>query len=202
MRFAVLPAAGKSVRMGRPKLALPLGERTILEQVIAVLHQAQIEHVLVVVGPHVPELVGLAVGAGANVCRLAEQTADMRATVEHGLNWLEEQFRPHPHDAWLLVPADHPTLVPSTIQELERVRLAESGRSIFVPTWEGRRGHPIVLAWKHVEGIRRHPPGEGLNGYVRRHAAETIKVPVADPDILCDLDTPEEYERLRRRWQG
>lgn len=202
MRFAVLPAAGKSTRMGRPKLALPLGERTILEHVLAALRRAEVEHVLVVVGPHVPELAALAERAGADVCRLAEETADMRTTVEHGLNWLEEHFRPHPHDAWLLIPADHPTLVPSTIRGLERVRLAEPGGSIFVPTWEGRRGHPVVFAWKHVEGIRRHAPGEGLNTYVRRCTAETIEVPVADPDILCDLDTPVQYERLRRRWEG
>ena len=60
MRFAVLPAAGKSTRMGRPKLALPLGERTILEQVVAALRQAEVEHILVIVGPHVR-------GGGKNV---------------------------------------------------------------------------------------------------------------------------------------
>ena len=34
----------------------------------------------------------------------------MRATVEAGLNWLEERLRPEPEDDWLLMPADHPTL--------------------------------------------------------------------------------------------
>ena len=40
MIFALIPAAGKSTRMGRPKLALPLGEKTVLEHVIAALRQA------------------------------------------------------------------------------------------------------------------------------------------------------------------
>src|SRR5207237_3552168 len=55
--LALIPAAGKSTRMGRPKLALPLGGRTVLEHVVAALRDAGVEHVLVVVGPHVPELV-------------------------------------------------------------------------------------------------------------------------------------------------
>ena len=48
--------------------------------------------------------------AFAWVLVLPEETPDMRATVEAGLSWLEQQFHPRPDDAWLLVPADHPTL--------------------------------------------------------------------------------------------
>ncbi|MGH7170335.1 MAG: nucleotidyltransferase family protein [Gemmataceae bacterium] len=200
MKFAVLPAAGKSIRMGRPKLKLPLGERTILEHVLAALHRAGVEHVVVVLGPHVRELSLLTRNAGAHVCQLVEETADMRATVEQGLRWLEEQFQPRSDDAWLLVPADHPTLDPSVIRELEQARQANPARSIFVPTFHGRRGHPLMLTWHHVGGIRAHAAGEGLNTYVRKHSAEVLEVPVASEAVLWDLDTPEDYERLRLHW--
>src|SRR5689334_3025651 len=110
MTFAVIPAAGTSSRMGRPKLALPLGEGTVLGRVVEALRQAGVEHILTVVGPHVPQLVPLAEAAGAAVLMLAEQTADMRATVEQGLAWLEKRFRPRDEDSWLLAPADHPVL--------------------------------------------------------------------------------------------
>jgi CTP:molybdopterin cytidylyltransferase MocA len=65
MKFAVLLAGGQSKRMGRPKLVLPLGERTVLEHVLAALRQAAVEHILVVIGPHVAELGALAESAGA-----------------------------------------------------------------------------------------------------------------------------------------
>src|SRR5205823_5578166 len=122
MTFAVIPAAGKSARMGRPKLALPLGGRTVLERVVASLREAGVEHVLVVIGPHVPQLAALAERAGAHVLQLAEETPDMRATVEAGLRWLEERFHPAPDDRWLLVPADHPTLNPLLVRLLLRER--------------------------------------------------------------------------------
>jgi molybdenum cofactor cytidylyltransferase len=202
MILALLPAAGKSTRMGRPKLALPLGGRTVLEHVVAALQQAGVENVLVVVGPHVPELVPLAEAAGAAVCPLALETPDMRTTIEHGLDWLEERFHPGSDDAWLLTPADHPALDAAVVQQLRQARAAYPDRSIFIPSFEGRRGHPTLIGWKHVAGIRAHPVGKGLNTYLRLHDSETLEVPVTSADVLCDLDTPEDYERLCRRWQS
>jgi molybdenum cofactor cytidylyltransferase len=198
MTFAVIPAAGKSERMGRPKLALPLGERTVLERVIDSLRAAGVEQVLVVVGPHVLQLAPLAQSAGAHVLQLAEETPDMRATVEAGLRWLEGRFRPRPDDGWLLVPADHPTLDPLVIRRLLQERAAVRDRSVIVPTHAGRRGHPTLIDWKHVAGMRALPAGSGLNVYLRQQAAETLELPVDSPDVLCDLDTPEDYERLRQ----
>jgi molybdenum cofactor cytidylyltransferase len=199
MTLALLPAAGKSVRMGRPKLALPLGGHTVLGQVLVALREGGVAHTVVVVGPHVPELVPLAEAAGAHVCLLAEETADMRATVEHGLRWLEERFHPGPDDGWLLVPADHSALDAEVVRQLGRARAEHSDRSIFVPTFAGRRGHPALIAWRHVAGIRAHPPGLGLNTYLRRHAEQTLEVAVGSAGVLYDLDTPEDYERLRHR---
>jgi molybdenum cofactor cytidylyltransferase len=198
--FALVPAGGRSARMGRPKLSLPLGGRTVLEHTVSAFRRAGVEHALVVVGPHVPELVPLAEAAGAQVCRLPEATADMRATVEQGLRWLEEHFRPGPDDAWLLAPADHPTLGAEAVRRLVQARADHPERSVFVPTWEGRRGHPALIGWKHVAGIRAHPADQGLNTYLRGCAAEVLEVPAASADVLCDLDTPADYERLRRGW--
>ncbi len=196
MNFALLPAGGLSSRMGKPKLLLPLAKRTVLEHVIGKLREAGIEHILVVVGPHVPELAPLARQAGAEVLLLKTPTPDMRATVEHGLLWLEERYQPKPDDDWLLVPADHPTLDAESVRQLLLARKRAGKQSIIVPTYQGRRGHPVLIGWKHAASIRAFPPGLGLNAYLRRQAAETLEVPVDAASILADLDTPEDYERL------
>jgi CTP:molybdopterin cytidylyltransferase MocA len=193
--MALIPAAGHSTRMGRPKLSLPLGGRTIIEAVIHTLRIAGVADVLVVVGPHVAELAPLARRAGAHVLELSEATPDMRATVEHGLASLEDRFHPQPNDAWLLVPADHPALDAAAVRQL-RDAFGKSGHSIAVPTFAGKRGHPAAIAWRHVAGIRAWPAGFGLNTYLRQHIAETLEVPVDSDSILIDLDTPEDYARL------
>lgn len=200
MILAVVPAAGHSTRMGRPKLSLPLGDRTILELVVASLRRGGAERVVVVVGPHVPELVPLAEAAGADVCRLPEPTPDMRTTVEHGLRHLEDHFSPKQTDAWLLSPADHPSLDSAVIRELCDAFVRDPAKSILIPVHDGKRGHPALVAWRHVAGIRALPADRGINAYFREHADAVHELPVPSPGVLCDLDTPEDYERLRRAW--
>jgi molybdenum cofactor cytidylyltransferase len=184
--------------MGRPKLALPVAGRTVLEHVVTALHGGGVHPVLVVLGPHVAELAGVAERAGASVLLLPEPTPDMRATVERGLAWLEETYRPTPDDAWLLVPADHPTLDAEVIRAVCAARQEHPERSLIVPTWQGRRGHPTLITFAHSEGIRHHPASEGLNTYLRQHVSETLELPVDSPAVVADLDTPEDYERLLR----
>jgi molybdenum cofactor cytidylyltransferase len=196
MTFAVIPAAGKSSRMGRPKLALPLSGRTVLELVIDALRRGGVEHIVVVVAPHVAELVPLVEPAGGYPYLLDQETAHMRATVEHGLAWLEKQFRPRETDAWFLMPADHPTLDSAVVSALLGAAAAHPNHSIFIPTFEGKRGHPALIRWAHVPAIRAFPVDQGLNAYFRKHAAETLELPVAVPAILWDLNTPDDYRRL------
>ena len=198
MIAAVVPAAGHSTRMGRPKLALPLGDRTVLEHVIAALKDGGAKQVVVVVGPHVPELILPAEAAGAGICRLSEPTPDMRATVERGLVWLKDHTSPHP-EAFLLAPADHPTIEAGVVRTLCESFRSDPAKSILIPTHGGGRGHPVLFAWPHVNGIRALPRDCGINIYVREHAAEVREIEVEGPSVLWDLDTPEDYARLKGR---
>lgn len=199
--FALIPAAGKSSRMGRSKLALPVGDRSVLEVILEAMKLAGIADILVVINPEADHLAMLAQKARVHVLRLKENTPDMQATVLLGLDWLESHLHPDVTDAWLLVPADHPTLNPAVVTELLQARTDHPGQSIFIPTHAGRRGHPALIAWSHVADLRLWPAGQGLNRFLRRHADQTRECPLADPEVLCDLDTPEDYEGLLRRFQ-
>jgi CTP:molybdopterin cytidylyltransferase MocA len=165
--------------------------------VVAALRQAEVELVLVVLGPHGADLAALAQRAGASVLQLDQPTPDMRATIEQGLRWLEQERRPTAADAWLLCPPDHPLLEPAIIRQIV-AGWREQDASIVVPAFEGRRGHPALIGWQHVAGLRAHPADQGLNTYLRAHQQETLELPVSSEAILCDLDTPEDYERLQR----
>ncbi|HEY8505618.1 MAG TPA: NTP transferase domain-containing protein, partial [Gemmataceae bacterium] len=184
--------------MGWPKLSLPLGDSTVLERVVAALRDGGVGRVLVVIGPHVPGLAPLAERAGAVPLLLPGPTPDMRATVERGLEWAERHWAPSPRDGWLLVPADHPALSGEVVRRLCEAWGRRGDRSVVVPTFRGKRGHPTLIGWEHVAGIRALPAGVGLNVYLRDKSAETLEVEVDTDAILADLDTPEDYERLNR----
>jgi molybdenum cofactor cytidylyltransferase len=152
-----------------------------------------VERIVVVVGP---DLTQIQPPAGAVLCVLGEPTASMRASVEHGLRWLEERAQPNADDLWFLAPADHPAFTAQVVRALIDVHLRKPSLSIVVPMHAGRRGHPTLFSWRHVPGILAMPAELGINAYVRLHASETLELPVDDPGVLVNLNTPEDYDRL------
>ncbi len=192
--FGLIPAAGKSERMGVPKLSLPLWGATVLEHVIAAVKAGGVEVVVVVTRAELAEVVRLA--AGASVALLPYETPDMRATVLHGLDWLEAEHHPQPNDGVLLLPADHPTLDPAVVRRLIFEAESRESESIFVPSYLGKRGHPTLFRWRHVEGLRNVSAGAGLNRYFRGQPC--VEVAWESEAILWDLDTPADYEHLCR----
>jgi molybdenum cofactor cytidylyltransferase len=195
--FGLIPAAGKSRRMGRPKLSLPWGQHTVLEHVVAAVIEGGVESVLVVVGPGDKELAALAHKAKVAVLELPEDTAEMRDTIERGLAWLEQQFRPTMDDGWLLLPADHPCVDAQVVRQLLAMREKTPETSIVVPTFDGHRGHPVWIGWSHIAGIQAMPQGVGLNYYLRQMRDDIFEVPVAASSVLMDLDTPADYDRMK-----
>ena len=202
MIFGLIPAAGKSTRMGQPKLLLPLGGQTVIEHTLRAMKVAGVNHVLVVVGPHVADLGRVVENADAHALVLGAETAEMRSTIERGLGWIEERFRPAAHDLIVLTPGDQPLIGPNVLGSLFAALSENPDRSITVPTFEGKRGHPLVFQWTHAAPIRALPAGAGVNKYLRDQTGVLLEVPVASVDILSDLDTPEEYAELTRRWES
>ncbi len=100
------------------------------------------------------------------------------------------------YDGWVLIPADHPTLNPQLVRELIAAWSA-SPSQIAVPVYDGQRGHPTIFPWSLVEEVFRLHPDQGLNQVLRSDPTRVLEVPVADPRVLDDLDTPEDLLRLR-----
>jgi CTP:molybdopterin cytidylyltransferase MocA len=194
--FGLIPAAGKSRRMGRPKLQLVWRGKTILKHAVTALIDGGLTSVLVVIGPGETKLRELAEKSGAEVLELAGPTAEMRDTIERGLEWIEQKYQPSADDGWLLLPADHPGVDKQVVQAILAARAANPQQSILVPSFDSRHGHPVWIGWPHVAGIRRMPTGEGVNIYLRQHSSETLLVPLATPAVLLDLDTPEQFSAL------
>src|SRR5262249_52902380 len=149
------------------KLLLKTRGRTILEHVILGLIQGGVHHVVVIVGPRAKELVLIAREAKADVCALPHATPNMRATVEFGLNWIEQRFQPQPDDAWLITPADLPLIDSNVVRRLCEQFVSNTTRSIIIPTYQGKRGHPALFGWHEIGQIRAYPAEMGLNSYVR-----------------------------------
>lgn len=195
--FAVIPAAGHSRRMGRPKLLLPLGDRTIIARLLAALDMPGMAARVAVMRRSDDALRTEVERCGGIVVSPAIDPPDMRSSVQAALEWIRDTFHPAAADAWLLAPADHPVLDRDVVTALLTAFESQRPR-LLVPTCDGRRGHPLMARWDTVSDVFALPRDVGLNQLLRAHAAEVCELPVESRSVLCDLDTPEDYERLVR----
>lgn len=190
--YAIVPAAGRSRRMGQPKLLLPWGDRTLLEHALAAWTGSAVTSVIVVAHADDARVQDLARSCGAEVVAPTDPPDDMQASLAAGLRHVAKRRAPQPEDFWLAAPADLPFVTAELIDSL----LAAARRTehpIVAPRAAERRGHPLVLRWPLADELSNLPPGAGLHALTRRHRVCEIDWP--DERIHRDLDTPEDYQR-------
>jgi molybdenum cofactor cytidylyltransferase len=193
--FAVVPAAGRSRRMGRPKLLLPFDGTTVLGRLLDTLKTSRVSECCVVVRGDDEALKAEAQAHGARVVQPPVDPPDMRASVEWALRDIARRHQPCDDDGWLLIPADHPLLSSRLLSEL--LAAWDEGRPrILVPKHHGRRGHPTLFRWSAAAEIDAMPPERGVNWLLERHADQVVELPYPFPEATQDLDTPEDYARL------
>ncbi len=194
---AVVPAAGRSTRMGRAKLLLKLGGEALLARVVTALTEGGANRVVVVAPPasaaEGPAIATLAKESGAEVVVPPAQPAEMRDSIELGLWALA---LPLPPDRVLIAPGDCPGITAEIVASL-LAEAAVQADSIVVPSCDGRRGHPLVLPWDVAAVAPTLPPGLGLNALVARYEERVIEVRCSAPGP-DDLDTSDDL----RRWEA
>ncbi len=196
MIAAIVPAAGRSERMGRPKLILPIRGMPLIARVVIALRDGGASRVVVVapsrLEPGAIAVIEAAESQGAEVVIPEQPTLDMRASVELGLERLAEGLEP---TALLLTPGDIPGLMREAVARVIEASIGSPGR-IIVPRHAGRRGHPLLLPWPLATEIPRLRPGVGINTLLADHSELIHFVEIEDPGLFEDLDTPDDY----RRW--
>ncbi len=198
--FAIIPAAGNSTRMGSPKLLLPMGSGTLIEQTLAAWRASRVEKVVVIVRPDDQELAHLCRSCGVDVVVPPIVPPEMKDSVLHGLQHIQANYSPVDEDAWLLAPADMPSLSPRVIEALIMAHDCNKN-CMLIPTLGGKRGHPVLFPWSISGEVFSLSANEGLNVLRQRFPSQEIpcdSVEPAESTAFGDVDTPEDFRRLRK----
>jgi molybdenum cofactor cytidylyltransferase len=194
MIAAIILAAGQSKRMGQPKMLLPWGNITIIEQVVTTYFKAGIENILVITG-----------GAREQVEKAIEQypvqriyndnypTGEMLSSLQLGLRQLPDRA-----EAALVGLGDQPQVQEKSVR-LICDAYRETRPHLVVPSFQMKRGHPWLVArplWSEL--LELQSPASPRD-FLNRHVSEIHYVNVDTPTILADLDTPADYEESRPR---
>jgi molybdenum cofactor cytidylyltransferase len=194
---AIVLAAGKSSRMGRPKAALPLaGEDTFITRIVRTFKAASVDDVVVVVG-HDAKAVVDAFAASDLEARFVENPDYEQGQLSSLLAGLRVVDRPGVVGA-LVTLVDVPLVSAATVRSVVE-RYHATRAPIVRPVRGGEHGHPVLIDRSLFDALRRADPSEGAKGVIRANVSAAGDVAVDDDGAFADADTPEDYERLLNR---
>ena len=178
----LLLAAGSARRFGSDKLAHTLVHGVSIAVQAARHLRGEIADVLAVVKPGADALQALlaAEGCKVTVCERAEE--GMGASLACAARAAGRA------DGYLVALADMPFVRRSSIAAV-RDALA-GGAALAAPYFRGRRGHPVGLSGSFHEELTRLEGDEGAKRILEANAGRLVKIPIGDPGVLRDIDTP------------
>lgn len=191
MRYgAVVPAAGISSRMEEFKPMLPMGEESVIQNVVRILREAGVRQIIVVTGYHREALEAHLKQAGVIFVhneRFAR--TKMFDSIKLGLGALDDSC-----DRVFITPADVPLVRRETLRKL----MVQEGAYVR-PLYRGRPGHPVLVDRSVIPALLACSGKEGLRGAVREAKLELREVEVEDEGTVLDMDTPQDYAGLLHR---
>jgi molybdenum cofactor cytidylyltransferase len=180
--------------MGTPKAGLRLAGRTFLAHAIAALDGGGVGDVVVVAGASVEAVRAAlpedrAVSVVLNPAPERGQLSSLKIALAH-LGMAADV------DAVVVALVDHPAVRATTVAALLAAADDDPATTIALPTHAGRRGHPVLFARALWQELLDTPDDLGARAVVRADPGRVRLVPVDDPGVVTDVDTPEDLERL------
>lgn len=190
MLAAAILSGGESRRMGSPKALLPYRGSTFLEHLIEITRHPRVG------------ITRIVLGAGAEAIR-SKLRADP-ATIVLNSDWprgqlssIQAAIRSLPAgvtEGLLLCPVDHP-LVSAALVALLIGKFDAGKKSIVLPTFDGRRGHPVIFRASLYEELLAASPDLGARQVVWAHADSVLEVPTEEEGVVLNLNDPETFNR-------
>lgn len=191
MLAAAILSGGESRRMGTPKALIPYRGHTFLEHLIEVTTHPRVG------------IRRIVLGAGAENIR--DQLHLDNASVVINQNWQQGQLssiqtavRGLPAgetEGLILCPVDHPLVSAELVARL----IAEfdaSGKLIVLPTFHGKRGHPLIFRASLYDEILSASPEVGARQVVWNHASKLLEVPTEEEGTILNLNNPDALKKV------
>jgi molybdenum cofactor cytidylyltransferase len=197
MLAAVILSGGASQRMGSPKALLPYQGRPFLEHLLDVTTHPKIGVRRVVLGAHAEPIV--------HAVHLAPDEVVVNEQWEEGqLSSIHAAIRSLPAgtDGFMLCLIDHPLISASLVHDLIEQfysSQAEGQVKIVLPTFRGKRGHPVIFSASLYDELLAAPHDQGARAVVWARAGEVCEMPTTEQGCVLNLNDPETLQHVAGR---
>ncbi len=178
----ILLAAGSASRFGSNKLLHPLLTGVPIAVTAARKLKSILPFSIAVVRPGADELAALLRNEGFEVVVCANADEGMGASLARAVQATGEAA------GYVVALADMPYIRPSSLQAVLDGVLG--GAPLVAPYFRTYRGHPVGIGGQYRSELLAASGDEGARKLLQRHASELVKIPVGDPGVVRDVDTP------------
>lgn len=180
-----------STRMGDFKQLMPFRGRTFVAACLESIRASSVDDVVVVTGHRADEVAKAVAPFGVRVVHNPDYASGMSTSVLVGLAAIDVDAH-----GMLVALCDQPHVRVEVFDAvLDAYRSHEA--LVVVPTIAGDSGHPVIFDLSLRDEILDIDPASGLRSVTYAHRSETLKIGVDDIAVLDDIDTMDDYERLR-----
>ncbi|MBM3486930.1 MAG: 4-diphosphocytidyl-2C-methyl-D-erythritol kinase [Alphaproteobacteria bacterium] len=184
---ALVLAAGQSRRMGPVnKLLADVHGKPMTAHVLDAVLASKARPVVVVLGHEADRVERALAGRPVTFMRNPDYAGGLSTSLKRGLAALPDDV-----DGAVVVLGDMPDVQAAHIDKLIAAYDPVEGRAICVPTFNGKRGNPVLWDRRFFRAMGEVAGDVGARHLIGESADLVCEVPVSDPGVLIDLDTPE-----------
>ena len=194
MLAAVILAAGESRRMGEPKALVDFRGRTFLQRLLDATNHPRIGVTRVVLGARAEEIRAALKLDPAIVVENSNWQQGQLSSIQAAIRSLPAEQT----EGMLLCPVDHPLISANVVATLIE-QFDSTENQIILPTFHGRRGHPVIFRKNLYAELLAAPPDVGARAVVWAHAPDVLEVPTEDQAVVLNLNDPEALRQARER---
>ena len=184
---AIILAAGQSRRMGATnKLLAEVGGQPMVRRVAEAVLASRAGPVIVVTGHEHAAVEQALAGLDLRLVHNPDYAAGLSTSLHRGLAAV-----PAESDGAVVCLGDMPRLSADVLDRLIAAFNPLEGRAICVPTWQGKRGNPLLFAQRYFAEIQAISGDVGARHLIGEYPEAVAEVPMADDAVLQDIDTPD-----------
>jgi molybdenum cofactor cytidylyltransferase len=190
MLAAAILAAGESRRMGTPKALLPYRGKTFAEYLMEVTRHPRVGLTRVVLGAHAEEIAGKLHVARESIVVNQEWQRGQLSSIQAAIRSLPDGET----TGLLLCPVDHPLISKALIARLIE-EFDSSRKPVVLPTYGGKRGHPLIFAASLYSELLAASPELGARQVVWAHANDVVELPTDEEGVILNINDPDTLAR-------
>jgi molybdenum cofactor cytidylyltransferase len=201
MITAIITAAGRSSRMpDKNKLLLPLGGYSLIEQVLdRLLAVPQINKTIIVVPSGKMNIQEVVKNHPIGAMVLSIESKSLADSIIAGI-----QNAPNHSEGFMICLGDMPLVTSQEYETLASVflqNIVKNPETILVPMYNGEWGHPRIFSAEYRNSILKQKGKNGLKDLIKLEIKNVKEIKMDSDNILRDIDTPDDYSRIKERFK-